>query len=299
MLPLATISFAVGALLFAGYAASLHWYTRNAGVPRSYPCTYYALALAFFCWSAASAVGNSTVLAYSVLIGNALILFGTVCLINGLVAAQHKRVLTILASVLGLTLLILRIISFPPHPYLENGILIFNTDSSVSALYTLLFLFVWLPANMSVGKIMGAYSGDHQFWIKWLFAVSTLAALLLPAVHSFYLVVGTFIVVILCYSVLIAMSILLRKGSVKKQNTGQENHAPQGPYDALPGWLKKVITFFAISVVLNMVFPGVIPQLLQTVLTAIISGVGGVLAVFLIPLFIILLLLGGGGGMHM
>lgn len=298
MIPLATIGFASAALLFAGYAACLHWYTRNAAVPRSYPLAHYGLALAFLFWSASSAIGDPTLLAYSVIAGNALILFGTVCIINGFVP-RRKMLFTALAAILGCILLLFRIISFPPHPYLESGVLVFNTDASVAALYTLLFLCVWLPANMVVGNIVGAFSGDYRFWIKWLFGVSTFAALLFPTVRSLQFVIGTFLVLVMCYGTLIGISIYLRNEYEKKRGSEQRRDSSRTPYDALPWWLKKIITFFAISVVLNIIFPNVIPELFQNVLSQILAGVGGALLIVLLLVLAILSILGIGGGMSM
>ncbi len=206
---LATIGFIVGAVLFAGYAYSIRSYTVSCGISRFYPWAYYTLALTFLLWGIATANGNQHFLNISILLGNALILIGSALLLE---IVTHKKGIVLWGVVIAIVIFIARLMFFSPAPYMQGGILIFNTNIIVSLVYAMLFFCIWLPANLSVGKAIGSLGKSPEFTqlLRGLFGLSTIAAVFMPIARTPIMVVVAFVTLAVCYSVLIAVNVLLR-----------------------------------------------------------------------------------------
>ena len=212
MVPIATIGFLIGALFFAGYAYSLWQFTTHNLVSKLYSSSFYLLGLVFVVWGLSAFMGDQESLSLSILFGNAIILLASVLISTGTLFPKNK-VLMFVVFFVALILFILRVLYFPPVPYMENGVLIFNTQPLVAFIYALLFLGIWLPANLIVGKTIGVTSGAPAFipLAQSLFALSTLMAIILPSVRTVPVVVGSFIALIVCYGALIVVNMTLGK----------------------------------------------------------------------------------------
>lgn len=210
MISLASIGFTVGAALFVAYAYSLKSYKNAGDIPRSYIWAYYLLALTFLNWGIAAINGSQNILNASVLAGNIFMLAGTVLLTTMIV---NKKGTLPSAAIIATILFIARILYAPPAPYMQDGILIFNTNSIVSAIYAILFIGIWLPANLKVGKVVGEKGRVPEFTklLRLLFALSIIAAIFMPVARTPAVVTGAFVTLIVCYVVLIVVNISLQK----------------------------------------------------------------------------------------
>lgn len=210
MIPLAGIGFGIGSLLFAGYAYSLHTYSVSGRISPHHSFAYYLLALASLFWSLAAISGNHSFINLSILISNGLILLGSVLLLQALV---NKKFILPVAGVLSLILLIVRIVYFFPAAFLSEGILIFNTQLLVSIIYSVLFIGIWLPANVTLGHTIGSLAKVPEFalLLKSLSGLSVIAAVFMLAARTPPVVAGAFIALSLCYLVLIIVNISLAK----------------------------------------------------------------------------------------
>jgi len=209
MLSLGFVSFLVGGCIFLLYAFSFRAYVQRKIVSGWYPLAFYFLGAAFLSWSVGMLAGSVTSLALSVLAGNVLILLGTASI--SLVLFNNKALasFTVLAAI---AFSILRAVYFFPTPFIQGGILIFNTQAAVAVAYALVFICVWLPANLKVGKQLGNRTGfpDFAFLLKTLFAISTFAAAVLPAAKTLPVVAGAFATIVVCYGALLAATFSLR-----------------------------------------------------------------------------------------
>ncbi len=209
MIPLATIGFVFGGILFFLYSHSLQRYASSHISFCYYRWAYRLLATTFILWGIAALCGNQHFLNISILIGNAFILIGSVLLLT--VLTPRKSVM-IFGTLVAVTLFIVRWLHFPPAPYMQEGILVFNTQVYVSAVYVVLFLIIWLPANLLVGKIVGSHgkvSGFTQL-VQGLYGLSILAALCMPIARTPVVTAGAFMTLVLCYAVLIKVNTSLK-----------------------------------------------------------------------------------------
>ena len=205
MIPLATIGFIVGAILFAFYAFSLRSYAASGGIRYSYIWAYYLMAITFLMWGVAAANGTQGSLFMAVLAGNACILAGSVLLLDTVV---RDRTMVSIAAGVAVILFVGRLSLLPPAPYMEGGVLVFNTDPVVSAVYALLFAAIWLPASISVGTAVGAQGKVPEFTrlVKWLSGLSLLTAIFLPIARTPDMLVLAFVILAVCYTILIVVN---------------------------------------------------------------------------------------------
>src|SRR3989338_4830342 len=162
-IPLATIGFTIAGLFFAIYGGAI------SGLPQSRLPTqfkssahaYFFLATAFFIWAAAASLGD--LLTESVLIGNILILAGSIFMLNFIFADSDRRAFVLVVGILlSFVFFYLRLAVFIPQPEIINGILVFNTDLPIALLLAGIFGLIWLPANLRAAKILAQAGGQSQ-----------------------------------------------------------------------------------------------------------------------------------------
>lgn len=217
---LATIGFLIGGIVIALYAYTFQRVT-DGKLPdylKRYADVYYALAAAFLIWAAASVFTDF--LAVSVLLGNALILLGSLFLLSILMSGKGKMEPSILMAgpVVALLLLYVRATQFFPEPLMDNGVLVFNTQTPVAIALGLIFAGIWLPANVMVGKAvaktMNIQGIDTIYAI--LYALSTIAAMLLISLHTVSMVIIAFVVLTLSFAMLMYSNSMLGQSLSKR-----------------------------------------------------------------------------------
>lgn len=204
---LAFVGFFIAGIVFAIYASTFYRMTGKKihAYLKNYAFAYMCLAAAFLVWAVASI--QTTFLVNSVIIGNILLLTGSIFLLN--ILFNKKKYLKYIAVVCGVALSIefiyVRLGYFAPIPYMESGVLVFNTQKTIQILLDLLFVFIWLPANLSVAKTITANIKIEglSYIYSFIYSVSTIAAVLLINFRTVPMVVLSFVVLGICFIMLL------------------------------------------------------------------------------------------------
>jgi len=211
---LATLGFIITGLCFGIFA-----YTFNSLVVHklklkvsTFSLAYYALALALVTWGICAAIGGNELLKRSVIVGDAFLLIGTLCMLNVWLDKRRKTWLW-LAALVSILLLYARVAYFSPTPALRGGILIFNTQTTVAVVVGLLFTIIWLPINLRVAKQVTQKIGqkDMNTIYSSMYVTATAAVLIFLAARRIVTVVLSFVAIGICFVMLIGSNILLAK----------------------------------------------------------------------------------------
>lgn len=211
---LATLGFTITGLCFGIFAytfdslvvhkASLKLNTFSYG--------YYSLALAFLIWGVASAIGGNDLLKNAVIVGDGLLLIGTLFMLDVWLGKERRAWLG-LAAAIAIALLYIRVNHYSPSPYMRGGILIFNTQAIVAIALGLIIALVWLPVNVRVAKLVTQKVGqsDIAFIYSAIYTTATIAALIFLVARRTIVVVLSFIAIGVCFAMLIKSNILVAK----------------------------------------------------------------------------------------
>lgn len=204
---LAFIGFFIAGVVFAVYAYTFY---RLAGkkLPiflRNYAFAYFALALAFLVWAFAAV--NNSFLVNSVIVGNILLLLGSIFLLNVLFNNNKNiKILSILLGViLSLVFIWMRVNYYQPMPFMENGVLIFNTPKIISIILSSIFILIWLPTNLVTAKKVTTNMPIQgmSFVYSFIYGVSTIAAIFFIALKTVPMVITAFVTLVICFVMLI------------------------------------------------------------------------------------------------
>ncbi len=210
---LASVGFITTALFFGIFAFTFdHLALKNIRLKLTgFSFAYYSLAAAFLIWGIAAAMQDQYFLSVSVLIGNALLLIGTLCMAN-LLIKSNRTLLLLIGSGIGAILLLARITYFFPEPSVRDGILFFNTQTPVALLLGALIVFIWLPANVYVAKkIAHTVKQDNIASIyAWIYGVATLASLIFLSARRTVTIILSFVALGMCFVVLIVSNVGIR-----------------------------------------------------------------------------------------
>ena len=204
---LAFIGFLVAGVIFAVYAYTFYSLagTKLPIFLKNYAFAYFSLALAFLIWAFAAL--NNNFLINSVIIGNILLLLGSIFLLN--VLFNNSKNIKFLSIFLGIVLsfifLWVRINYYPPTPFMENGVLIFNTQKIISIILSSIFIFIWLPANLVTAKRVTANMPIQgmSFVYSFIYGISTIAAIFFIAFKTVPMVITAFVTLGICFVMLI------------------------------------------------------------------------------------------------
>lgn len=145
---LGAIGFSFAALLFAGYALSAR---SNAHVDgfriSSYVAAYLLLALACASWAFAALIGGHALVA-GVLLGDAFVMIGTVCMIDAVSGTKFRLLALMGSSLVAAVAFTARVQYFAPHPYQKDSVLVFNSGRTVAIVFLVFFTVVWFPVTM-------------------------------------------------------------------------------------------------------------------------------------------------------
>jgi hypothetical protein len=210
------IFFAIFALTFRGIVLKYTPLRLN-----SFTYAYAALAAAFVLWGVAAAINDPGFLATSVLIGNGLILLGTICMIDLVLPPSRRTAGLALAGATAVALFAARAYAYVPEPVMRDGILIFQTQAPVAAVLGLLFLCVWLPVNIRVARqVTHAIKQDTISQIySYMYMTATVAALVFLGSRRPTAVVLSFVAITICFALLIGSNILVKK--IKESPNGK------------------------------------------------------------------------------
>ena len=212
---LATLGFTIAGILFLIYAFSFRKAATESLKEKLsvYSFAYVFLGIAFLFWGIVTFIPSQ--LQNSVIIGDSLLLLGSVCLLSFIFAArQSARWVAIVVGLLASALFVWwRITYFFPAAVLQNGILIFNTQMPVAILLGLIFLAIWLPANLRAARLIGRELNDPAMTsiYLWIYIFSTIMAILFISVKTPTFVVVAFVMLGLCFVLLLYSNLVQKK----------------------------------------------------------------------------------------
>lgn len=182
---------------------------------------YYSLALAMITWGIAAANGGADVLKASVTIGDAFLLLGTLYMLD-IWLGPKKRFWTWLAVPLAAALLFLRTAQYPPEPYMNDGVLIFNSHIVAAAGLAAIFILIWLPVNLKVAKQVTHKIGQDSIASMYstIYIAATVSALIFLAARRTITVILSFAAIGVCFAMLVYSSLLVSK-VISSKNHGK------------------------------------------------------------------------------
>lgn len=220
----ATLGFTIAGILFFVYSISFGKLPKGSLKTnlRVYSSAYLPLALVFLVWGLFTL--NTVLLPLAVIIGNALLLIGSIIMMYFLFS-ERSEILRIILLIIGLLLssifLWWRIKYFFPTPYIINGILLLDTQQLVSIVWSVIFLLIWLPANLKAARIISRdlLKPEMNYIYSFIYIISTISAVLFIsaqtptlAIISFLLLLVSF--VMLLYSNFVLKILFLEKGQI-------------------------------------------------------------------------------------
>lgn len=208
---LAVAGFLVAGLCFGYFAYTFQSLvvTRTGLKLDAFAYAFYSLAAAFLIWGVAVIIATPAALAVSVVIGEAIILLGTLFLIRLLV---DSRPLLWALVVLAAALLYTRVTYFYPEPYLLDGVVIFNIPTVVGVVLGLAIIGVWLPASWRVARQVAVAIHEPSLSRTYgaIYVAAALAAVLFTAVRRPITAVATFVALIICFGLLIGSNVVVK-----------------------------------------------------------------------------------------
>lgn len=174
-----------------------------------YGVAHIVASLAFLLWGLVLYGSVSLTLKNAVLIGDMLLIGSSILMATSSFQKKSRAKVLIGSSVLGVLFLITRYAIIKPEPYIDNHILVFNSQVLVSIALVLIFALAWFRTNIVLGTTIIKNSRELQdLWTAWYF-VNLLAfigfcgfivgkkpqtvALSFVALVTSYLVLGCFI----------------------------------------------------------------------------------------------------------
>lgn len=212
---LAFAGFTISGIIFGVYSISLY---RMAGVKlppifKNYAIAYLGLFFAFLVWGIGSIIPGF--LDSSIIFGDVFILASTVLLLSFLFARNRNFniAVIIIATIISLILIWLRLSQFPPQAFMSDGILIFNTQKFIGIVLSLIFILIWLPANMYAAKLITSTMKAPQMTIiySFVYAFSTISAILLISFKTAPMVIASFVALSICFVLLLYSNYIISK----------------------------------------------------------------------------------------
>jgi hypothetical protein len=211
---LASVGFLIAAVCFGAFAYSFERFVVQRAKLKLQPfaVAYYALAAAFALWAGAAATGSEAMLAAAVLVGEALILVGTLSLAYLLLPASRRVVGVGALAAMGAAALLVRAVYFYPQPYMSQGIVIFNIATPVAVVLGLMVIGVWLPASARVARQVAKTLGDPSLEriYSGIYVAAAVSALVFTAVKRPVTAALSFAALTICFALLIGSNVLVK-----------------------------------------------------------------------------------------
>jgi hypothetical protein len=217
MLNLAFIGFTITGILFLIYSASFLWFkgkNRSSEV-NAFAIAFLFLGITFSMWGLVAGFYNEY-MGDSILLGNALLLASTICLLSIVFNKNKMKSLALLtATFLSLFFLLYRWKYAFPEPVLTDGVLIFKTQFQISIVWMAIFLLVWFPACLKMARLNTSRlkMKDMLFPFQFVYGISILSAILFMSASTVNSVIIFFTILNICFLMLLASNILLIKES--------------------------------------------------------------------------------------
>lgn len=211
---LAILGFSTTATLFLIYVLTLGsgYSDRAKHTLQKYKFAFVLMAATFYGYAIACNIGTDRALSASVLIGNFLMLLASMLVLDILLSGKsYRRVLVVLFGFAGLVLIIVRARFFFPTPYLEDSILVFNSQRFVSFTLSAVFLGIWLPVSLHVSHLITMKApNDLRKLAAYLYVGATLSAVIFLLAKAPITLALSFIVLSLSFLLMIILNAFLK-----------------------------------------------------------------------------------------
>lgn len=136
----------------------------------SYGLAHIFASFSFLLWGLVLYGVGSLSLRNAVIIGDTMLIIGSVLMATSTFQKGIRNKILLGTSVLGLLFLIIRYIAIKPEPYIENYILIFNSQLIISIALVLIFALAWFRTNIVLGTIIIKNNKElRDTWTAWYF----------------------------------------------------------------------------------------------------------------------------------
>lgn len=212
---LATFGFVTTGLLFGVFAYTFNSLViKSAGLKlKQFAYAYYSLGLALLVWGIASAINDQKLLEQSVIIGNCLILLGTLFMIDVWVKAKNRSLVWGLGAIVAAALVYFRVQEYSPEPVIQDGVLLFNTQRPVAAVLGLIFLLIWLPVNIKVARLVAQAIKQESLASIYvmIYSVATASALVFMSARRVATVILSFAAIAVSFAMLVGSNVVVKK----------------------------------------------------------------------------------------
>lgn len=213
------LALGILAILYA-YTFSINFKLVPVREKRLFASAFGLLGMCAFIWMGTFFVNESFVneLVY---LTDVLLVIATGCMLAIFVDISRPIIFT-LVTTLGATLLALRAYAVPSEAYISNGILNFNLPREVAFGFGLLFLIIWLPANIKIVEmaLRNSTLRIYKNSVHVLFISNVLMACLFLSAQREIMIIITFVSITVLFLLLSISNILIGKidsKSLKKE----------------------------------------------------------------------------------
>lgn len=208
---LAVLGFTVTGFLFLLFALSIPNKKHSENI-LYFKISYILLAVAFFGYAVASQINSSATLARSMIIGNVWIFIATLFMLSiYLFKNKYKKYYIYMAALLAILLLVIRVVYFYPEPYIQDSILVFNSERFVSFLLSAIFLIIWLPVNLNIAKniLKDTHFEVLERQFAFMYTAATFSAIIFLLAKKPLTLALSFIALSLAFAMLIISNVLI------------------------------------------------------------------------------------------
>lgn len=211
---LAAFGFIITGIFFALFAATFErMVIGRTKLPLfQFSNAYYCLALALLTWGAASASGDPMLLRFSVIVGDVLLLAGTIFMASIIVPSKYYSDFWFGSVAIAAFLIAMRAVVLPPDPFMQHGLLIFNSPKSVMLTICLGLSLIWLPVNLYVAKtITHTVKQDSlNMLFTIVYTAATISALLFITARTPFLIISSFVALSVSFIMLLSSNLLIQ-----------------------------------------------------------------------------------------
>ncbi len=226
---LATIGFVVVGLFFAVFGVSFELLVvRKTKLHLTeFAIANGLMALAFWLLATITYLSAIGPLQVGVIVVDGIIIAATVAVADVFLAmVRYREVWLVVSVIASFYLLSDRVSSYPPVPYVHNGLLVMNDQLPVTLSLVALALLVWLPVCILMTREITHEIGQtaHWIWYAVLYIASFVLALTFALSGRMELMVGAFAGLVVCFALLLAANL-----HVAKDARTHHRRNPQAP----------------------------------------------------------------------
>lgn len=229
---LATLGFAIVGVFFAAFGLT---FERMVVRPTKLHLTEFAMAngimaLAFWVLAGVCYVNNITLMQVGAIVFDGLLLAATIAVLDVFLAMVPYRELWLIVSV-GVSLYLMsdRITTYPPAPYLDNGLLVMNDATAVLVTFGVLLAAIWLPVSILMTREVTHEIRQNHHWPLFgvLYFASIILALVFAIVGRPEVAVGSFAAIVVCFASLFATNLhVAKEARTHPHHKSKAEHTP-------------------------------------------------------------------------